>query len=122
MQSHVKQTILAASRTVLAVLCGVTFIWVRSYFIAAAAFVMAAICIWDLRGTLTPWQNEKLVLKTFRERGSKMSVGQFEERLEEITAPDGVYSGEKLEDLRSATNRLIAKGTIRINNGTYTVN
>lgn len=122
MQAHIRKTILAGLLTFLPVISGIIYLCLASYLWAAVALVLAGLGVWNLSGTLPPFQDEKLVLKILREGGGKLLTEQFEDQLQKITELTGVYSGEKIEDLHLATERLLNKGRIRIDSGSYFVN
>jgi hypothetical protein len=119
MQSHVKKSAWAACLTIITLICGVIYLYVGSYLLAIVALLSAILCIWHFIGSLTPYKDEKFVLKVLGENGGKLEVAEFETRLEQVAEPYGIYDGERIEDLQDATQRLVIKGRISVRNGYY---
>ena len=94
-----------------------TFLWLHDFIWAAVAFLFLVIGLWSIFGAFSPDKsdgNELKVLRILHALGGRSSMAAFEARLEEVTDIFGVYSGEHLEDLHIAVERLAQDGRIRI--------
>jgi len=105
--------------TIITLICGVIYLYVGSYLLAIVVLPSAILCMWYFIGLLTPYKDEKFVLKMLGESGGKLEVAEFETRLEQMAEPYGIYDGERIENLQDATQRLVIKGRIKANSGYY---
>jgi hypothetical protein len=117
MQGHVKKAVISGSLTTLAVACALVFAFLRSYIWVAGALALSLLSLSDFRASLKPWEDERQVLRILRDSTGQMTLDAFEEVLEKHTDGMGPYSGEHLEDLRTAFRRLVEKRRLTSENG-----
>jgi hypothetical protein len=107
--------------TVAAIAVTVAFLWFGDYVGAAIGALFTLIGAWLVHADMvadTPVDHERHVVRILTGLGGRATEAEFEAALEAATDPFGNYSGEVLEDLREAIERLQAKGRLRIEGDT----
>jgi hypothetical protein len=108
------------SGTLAAIAGTLIFIWFGDYFPAAIGALFSLIGAWlayeELK-TDTAADHERDVIRILTGLGGRATEAEFEAALEAETDRFGYLSGEVLEELRDASERLQAAGRLRIDGG-----